>query len=543
MPKTPTALASAIALSLLLSGCSSMDRINQTMKQTDTDYGTATGHLSQIASGSPVQDLTTQWINPVPLNSRTQTQSQLPGCTPTFNRPGEVSLAEVSAFITRTCKIPVVVTPDAQAAMAPGQGKTEKIQGSIPAPDSNGMVPLNAMGRAAPVVRETGGSGNTLRGVHWEGSLAGLLDNVTTRLGLSWRYEQGRISIFYVDTRTFPIMFMDSKTAFSSKVISGTTTSSGTSGSSSGGGLSGDVNTSQTTTMEMSSGLYSDLENTIKAMLTPGVGRLFLAAGMLTVTDTPRVLDAVNTYINDRNTELNRQVVLNVKVYSVEKRRQDQLGIDWNAVFTSGSIGGSLTSAFTDASTSAMTGGLSILDGKFANSKAFVNALAEQANVSLVTQQASTTTNMSAVPVQVGTQQDYASQVNTDSTANVGTSTSITKSTITTGFNMTMLPYIMPKSSQIQLQFSINMSDDPTSRTFTSGESSIELMKTRLKTFNQRVILSSGQTLVLSGFQQVNNTGSKQGVGSASFFGLGGGANGQKDDTMLVILITPTLLR
>ncbi|MFB9087950.1 hypothetical protein ACFFW8_27165 [Erwinia tracheiphila] len=172
-----------------------------------------------------------------------------------------------------------------------------------------------------------------------------------------------------------------------------------------------------------------------------------------------------------------------------------------------------------------------------------MNALAEQANVSLVTQQASTTTNMSAVPVQVGTQQDYASQVNTDSTANVGTSTSITKSTITTGFNMTMLPYIMPNSPKIELQFSINMSDDPTSRTFTSGESSIELMKTRLKTFNQRVILSSGQTLVLSGFQQVNNTSGKQGVGSASFFGLGGGANGQKDDTMLVILITPTLLR
>lgn len=427
--------------------------------------------------------------------------------------------------------------------MTTGQGKTEKIQGSIPVPDASGLVPLNAIGGGAPVTRDAGSMGNTLRGVYWQGSLSGLLDNVTTRLGLSWRYEQGRISIFYVNTKTFPVMFMDSKTAFSSKVVSGTTTSSGTSGGSSGGGMSGDVNTSQTTTMEMTSGLYNDLQNTIKAMLTPGTGRLFLAAGMLTVTDTPRVLDAVGHYIDDRNMELNRQVVLNVKVFSVEKRRQDQLGIDWNAVFTSGSVGGSLTSAFTDASTSAMTGGLSILDGKFANSKAFVNALAEQANVSLVTQQASTTTNMSAVPVQVGTQQDYASQVNTDSTANVGTSTSITKSTITTGFNMTMLPYIMPNSPKIELQFSINMSDDPTSRTFTSGESSIELMKTRLKTFNQRVILSSGQTLVLSGFQQVNNTSGKQGVGSASFFGLGGGANGQKDDTMLVILITPTLLR
>ncbi|MDL4916048.1 MAG: PilN family type IVB pilus formation outer membrane protein [Enterobacterales bacterium endosymbiont of Blomia tropicalis] len=543
MHKTQTALASAIALSLLLSGCSSMNRINQTMAQSDSDYGTAKGHLGQLSSGSPVQDLTSQWINPVPLNSPSQTQAQLPGCALTLTRPGDVSLAEISAFITRTCKLPVVVTPDAQAAMTTGQGKTEKIQGSIPAPDASGLVPLNAIGGGAPVTRDAGSMGNTLRGVYWQGSLSGLLDNVTTRLGLSWRYEQGRISIFYVNTKTFPVMFMDSKTAFSSKVVSGTTTSSGTSGSSSGGGMSGDVNTSQTTTMEMTSGLYNDLQNTIKAMLTPGVGRLFLAAGMLTVTDTPRVLDAVGHYIDDRNMELNRQVVLNVKVFSVEKRRQDQLGIDWNAVFTSGSVGGSLTSAFTDASTSAMTGGLSILDGKFANSKAFVNALAEQANISLVTQQASTTTNMSAVPVQVGTQQDYASQVNTDSTANVGTSTSITKSTITTGFNMTMLPYIMPNSPKIELQFSINMSDDPTSRTFTSGESSIELMKTRLKTFNQRVILSSGQTLVLSGFQQVNNTSGKQGVGSASFFGLGGGANGQKDDTMLVILITPTLLR
>jgi type IVB pilus formation R64 PilN family outer membrane protein len=543
MHKTQTALASAIALSLLLSGCSSMNRINQTMAQSDSDYGTAKGHLGQLSSGSPVQDLTSQWINPVPLNSPSQTQAQLPGCALTLTRPGDVSLAEISAFITRTCKLPVVVTPDAQAAMTTGQGKTEKIQGSIPAPDASGLVPLNAIGGGAPVTRDAGSMGNTLRGVYWQGSLSGLLDNVITRLGLSWRYEQGRISIFYVNTKTFPVMFMDSKTAFSSKVVSGTTTSSGTSGGSSGGGMSGDVNTSQTTTMEMTSGLYNDLQNTIKAMLTPGTGRLFLAAGMLTVTDTPRVLDAVGHYIDDRNMELNRQVVLNVKVFSVEKRRQDQLGIDWNAVFTSGSVGGSLTSAFTDASTSAMTGGLSILDGKFANSKAFVNALAEQANVSLVTQQASTTTNMSAVPVQVGTQQDYASQVNTDSTANVGTSTSITKSTITTGFNMTMLPYIMPNSPKIELQFSINMSDDPTSRTFTSGESSIELMKTRLKTFNQRVILSSGQTLVLSGFQQVNNTSGKQGVGSASFFGLGGGANGQKDDTMLVILITPTLLR
>ncbi|OVZ88334.1 PilN family type IVB pilus formation outer membrane protein [Yersinia kristensenii] len=518
----------------MLSGCSSMDRINQTMKQTDTDYSTATGHINQMASRSPVQDLTTQWINPVPLNSQVQ-QAKLPGCTPIFNRPGEVSLAEVSAFITRTCKISVVITPDAQAVMMPGQGKTERIQGSIPAPDSNGMVPLNAMGAVAPVAREVGRASNTLRGVHWEGSLDGLLDNVTTRLGLSWRYEQGRIAIFYLDTRSFPIDFQDSKTEFTSKSVYGTSSSTG------GNGVSGDGNTSQTTTTEMNTNRYKELETAVKAMLTPETGRLSLSSGMLTVTDTPRVLNSVQRYIEGRNKELTRQVSLSVRVYSVTKKQQDQMGIDWDAVLRTGSLGLSLGNTMSGTSSSAMTGGISILDGRFANSNAFVHALAHQANVSVVTKNDSTTTNMSPVRIQVVTQQDYLSQISTTDTANVGSSTSVEKSTISTGFNMTMLPYIRPGSDQIELQFSISMSDDPDMQAEKVGDVTLKLPKTKMQNFAQNVILQSGQALLLSGYQQANNHASKQGVGSSSFFGLGGGANGEKGDTILVMLITPTL--
>lgn len=35
---------------------------------------------------------------------------------------------------------------------------------------------------------------------------------------------------------------------------------------------------------------------------------------------------------------------------------------------------------------------------------------------------------------------------------------------------MTVLPYLMPASSSMQLQFSVNMSDDPTMRTVPQGE-------------------------------------------------------------------------
>ncbi|CAI1953217.1 MULTISPECIES: PilN family type IVB pilus formation outer membrane protein [Serratia] len=533
----------AATLCLLLSGCAPLERIDKIDNTVSQNEKQADKHLHAIKNGAVVRDLTSQWINPYPLNAQTGGNSLLPPCAVAINRPGSITLAEVSAFISKRCRLPVVVTPDAQAMLAPtGGGKTEQLSGPIPAPDPNGMVALAALGGTPARTTQTVVSSSALRGLFWQGELGGLLDNVTTRLGLSWRYEQGRIAIFYLDTRTFPVMFMDSKASFGSKTVSGTTSSMGATGDSSGGGLSGDSNTSQATEMEIKSSLYEDVTNTIKSMLTPGTGRMNLSAGVLTVTDTPRVLEQIGRYLDDRNNELNRQVVLNVQVYSVEKRTQDQYGIDWNAVFNSGSIGLSLTNAFSGAASDALNGGVSILDGKGAGTKAFIKALSEQANVSVMTEASSMTTNLSAVPIQVALQQDYASNVTTENTANVGSSSSITKSTITTGFNMTVLPFLMPQSPKMQLQFAINMSDDPTMRTFTSEKTSVELMKTRLKTFTQRVIMQSGQTLVLSGYQSLNNTANRQGVGSFRFFGLGGGANGENNKTMLVILITPVIL-
>lgn len=111
-----------------------------------------------------------------------------------------------------------------------GGGKTEKMSGPLPAPDASGMVPLASMGQGSSRPAIVPQSDGALRGVTWNGSLSGLLDNVTTRLGLSWRYEYGHIAIFWLDTRTFAINFMDSDASFESKTVSGTTSTSGASG-------------------------------------------------------------------------------------------------------------------------------------------------------------------------------------------------------------------------------------------------------------------------------------------------------------------------
>ncbi|EBR0232218.1 PilN family type IVB pilus formation outer membrane protein [Morganella morganii] len=533
-----TFLPSIMAI-LVLAGCAGSDRINQNMDTADVNYDAGRRQIEKLKNAKPVlREASQQWVNREPIKVLSSNHAGVPSCAITINRQGSISLNEISQRISSECHIPVFITPDArQSAVSIGSGVTHQIQGDIPPPDINGMLPLASFGKTAPSAQNQNGQ-NSLESLFWEGALSGLLDTVTSRMGLSWKYEHGRIVVFYLDTRSFPVTFMDSKAEFNSKVVSGTTTTSGNGD----GAISGDGNTSTATTMEIKSSLYADLEDAIKSMLTPGLGRMFLSSGMLTVTDSPLVLDTVDSFIKERNKELNRQVVLNVQVLSVEKRNKDQLGIDWKAVFNSGSIGLSLSSGLANAAENSLTGGVSIIDGKLAGSKGFIRALSEQAKVSIMTQQSSTTTNMTALPMQVAEQEDYVSKITTESTANVGTSTSITPATITTGFNMTLLPYIMPNSNDLQLQFSISLSDPPTRRTFTSGENTVELLNTKLKTVNQRVNMRSGQTIVLSGFQQSNQNGSKQGVGQPWFFGLGGGQQGDASDTMLVILITPIIL-
>ncbi|WP_241572877.1 PilN family type IVB pilus formation outer membrane protein [Rosenbergiella nectarea] len=490
-----------------------------------------------------VSDIPSQWVNLTPISNNIEEDEEhdIPDCNVIINHPSSVSINYLISFLSEQCNIPISLTHDAMNAMAADKKAPSSqdynpsaAEGDLPTPNDDNKDYLQEK------------NSDHLDGITWNGNLNDLLNNITGRLGLGWRYLQNRIEIYYLDTRHFPILFMDSKASFYSKILSGTTSSNDSSGSNSNiasndnnqDGSKNDGNTNQSTTMEIKSSLYDDVSKSVKMMLTPEVGRMNLSAGMLTVMDTPSVLAKVNRYINDRNKELNRQVMLNVQVYSVEKQQKDQLGIDWNAVFKD-SLGFSFTNAYTEASAAMMSGGVSILDGKSKGSSAFIKALAQQVNVSMLTQASSMTTNLSAVPIQVALQQDYASNASTENTANVGSSSSISKSTITTGFNMTVLPYLIPNSSRMQIQFSINMSDEPTIRTFKSENTSVELMKTRLKTFNQRVIMSSGQTLVLSGYQSLNNTADHQGVGSSHFFALGGGAEGDENKSMLVILITP----
>ena len=106
---------------------------------------------------------------------------------------------------------------------------------------------------------------------------------------------------------------------------------------------------------------------------------------------------------------------------------------------------------------------------------------------------------------------------------------------------MQVLPSIMEDNALI-LQFSADVSALREIRTITSGESSIEAPEVDTKNFLQRIKMRSGETLVLSGFEQTNGNLRYSGVGNARFPLLGGGMNAERNKESVVVLVTPVII-
>ncbi|HAF1420799.1 TPA: PilN family type IVB pilus formation outer membrane protein [Salmonella enterica] len=541
------------ALSVALAGCSEMDNMSRTIR---ADADIAQQHLdSQKRHQDPLVWTDKQWVNLKPIAQATSSPQKagLPACNITVGSRDGLTLSEISGLITRICGVRVILSPEVMAAGhgAGSAGVTRRISGPLPVPDDSGRIPLDQLG-AAGGGQQTAVAPATLNGLRWQGPLGGLLDNITARTGLSWRTDHGAVVFYLTETRTFQFAFLNTRVNSNASVSSGSTSSMGTSGGSGGGdnSVSGDSSSSQKTTTLQDRDAYEDIRKTMETILTPEKGRYWLSesTGVLTVTDTPQVLETVSHYVDEQNREMNRQVQLSVKVLSVSNTRNEQFGIDWGLVYKSlQQVGATLNNAGGDIA-GATSAGVSILDtatgsaARFSGSSLLIKALSEQGDISVVTSQDSTVTNLTPVPIQMADQTVYVAGSATTTTTDVGATTTLTPGMITTGFNMTLLPLIR-QAGDVQLQVNFNLSDPPGIRSFTSkdGNSYIEMPYTKLRSLSQKVNLRAGQSLVLTGFSQDNTSVRKSGTFTPGNFLFGGGRKGEHGRSTLVIIITPLL--
>jgi type IVB pilus formation R64 PilN family outer membrane protein len=303
----------------------------------------------------------------------------------------------------------------------------------------------------------------------------------------------------------------------------------------------------------MNSDLYDDIKKTVEQMVTPKSGRFWLssATGTLSVTDTPDVLNRIGRYIEYQNKVLSRQVQLNIQIVSVNQTRNEQMGLDWGLVYKSlQNVGASLTGSMANASSSAASAGISILDtasgnaAKFSGSSLLIHALSEQGNVSMALNQTDPTANLTPVAYQLSKSTGMLTSSSSTATANVGVTSTMTTTNVTTGLFMTMLPFIQ-ENGDVQLQFAFSYTSPPDIKSFVSrdGNTRNDTADTSTEGLARKVNLRSGQTLVLTGSEQQNVSADKQGTFTPGNFILGGGQTGSRGRTTLVIMITPVLLR
>ncbi|MBG6717612.1 PilN family type IVB pilus formation outer membrane protein [Ectopseudomonas hydrolytica] len=542
---------------LVAAGGCSITNVNDTMRRAEVASESAEGLAASMRSRQDtparptVRYSETPWVSTRPINLKIDGVPDALNCDITYSPTVDVDIFQVGQEITKWCGIPVRVTPDVTLSGSSGPSISLPAL-SVDQQGGMGLPPLPALPQGGSTQGASSGGRNlVISGLKWKGGPAkGLLDMATVRLGLSWKYSaaENLVTIFYVDTKTFRLYAIPSVTDMTSVVSSGTTSaagvsSSGTSSSGSGGGISGNSGSSQSTGVTINTDITKDIGNSVQSMLTPGVGRMSMSSstGTMTVTDTPEVLARVGDFLNGENSNITKQVLLNVKVLSVTLTDKDDLGIDWNLVYTAvnGKWGVGWKNV-TQADAAAVQGSVSILDtsSQWAGSNLLVKALAQQGRVSTITSPSVTTLNLQPVPVQVARQTSYLASIQTTTTADVGSTTSLTPGTVTSGFNMNLLPYVMP-GKELLLRYSINLSALKQIRQVSSGDNTIEIPEVDNRIFSQMVKLRSGETLVLSGFEQSVDNGSKAGVGSASNWLMGGSLKRDNTKDVIVVLITP----
>lgn len=556
---TPIALA-------LLSSCA-VQRVNESFDRAEFQGRTASQYNKFLQNQQPQQNRDTvvfsnkPWVSTEPLVTRRGLPFSLDRDV-AYRPAGPVSITDVAQLITKETGLQVIVAPDALnpgILSAKSAGTTARgAAQAVPDPDSlAGLLP-NGMAGAMPGSASSFdlglSSGGLISGLNYNGKTSGLLNQATSRLGLSWHFDpelQG-VRITYFDTRTFDVWTFGDELEIESTVKSGllTSTGNGDSGSStSSGGATGESGSNQSTKSTYKTSLMSDIESNVKAMLSmQPPGRLYLSrsTGTLTVSDRPEVLNRISSYLKDTNRSITRQVLFNVKVYEVNFSDSDQTAVNWSAVYKSisGKWGFGLSNTVAGISSEAISASGSILDtssSPWAGSKAVVQALSEQGRVSEVRSPSVTTLNLQPAPIQIGNVQSYVASSSTTTTASVGSSTALTPATITSGFNMMLLPKLLDKENML-LMITLSISSKPIFKDFESNDSKVQTTDYDTKNVAPKVRLRSGETLILTGFDENGDDARKSGVGSPSFFGLGGGRTRSTSHSALVVLVTPIVL-
>ncbi len=417
---------------------------------------------------------------------------------------------------------------------------------------------------------------NATLSLNYNGTVKGALDLLASKTGYTYTVKGSSIYWQAFITRTFDIAFMPGGTDYMMGKASGG--SGGSSSSASGGGAqtqnftSSDASDSEYSNLSGKLSVWDDLQSTITQLLSPD-GKVTVSQSTTTVTvrDRPLNVEIISQFIGNLNSKLAKQVLVKIQVLEINLSSAYNYGINWGAianafhnspfvmnasygtpiniqnVFTqqvpaptpAGAVGAAATQVAPQYPQLGFLG-----NGQTPSYTILVNALSQQGKTSVVSEPRVVCLNNQVSVVRIVQQEGYVASVQNTTVSGGGTTAAnntvtsqVTPGNIITGLTLYILPKIM--NNDIFMQVNADLSTKQALVTFGQAGSQVQLPTISEKHFNQRSVIKSGDTLILSGFRQVGNNANAMQLFSSQAMG-GKGASQVNSET--VVLITPIIL-
>lgn len=526
---------------MLLSGCSATRQAADDYKTTGDIAGKYANAGSNVAPADLFSKSSDFYVDKKPITTIgfDDSAQKLPAMfqqKASMNIQSATPLSEIAARITRISGKIVNIQQDVLDGTAGEIGQMIGNKGGATAGGSaGGGSSSSSSGEKDPLI---------VSDVVFDGNLAGLLDVVTGKLNLAWRWDGQQIQIYRYETKMFRLNAL----AGVAQMTASLNTASSTNGSGGGDGTTASANqtgtSGQNTQIDAVTSIWEDVGAALQASLSPkGTMSMVPSAGTITVKDTANVLRTIESQVSEYNKIYSKQVLLNVQVYQVERSADDDYGVDWSAAWkwANGKYGISVSTSGNTGTGSGTTFKLSGSGGALESATAAVQALSTLGKTSLVTSGSVISLNGQTVPLNVSREVAYLQSSSTTVSGDSGVSSStLTPGLVTEGFAMNFTPRVTD-GNNIIMRYTVDLSSIEKITDFSTpdGSSTIQLPQRLVRNFMQNVSVKSGETLVLTGFQQVGGNDTSSGIGSSWAWFLGGAKKANATNRTIVIIVTP----
>lgn len=380
----------------------------------------------------------------------------------------------------------------------------------------------------------------------WQGPLSNLLDQVADTFDARWTYDGSAITISDGITRTFMLHALAGDLSLGSEMKSET-----------GGDAQAlpTIKYSRQTTLE----IWGEIKEAVDGILGGrGTVSYSPSTGTITVNGPPSSVGRIESYLREQNRLRMRRIAVAVKVLSLQTSDVNSVTFNLSGIierairgkpFELKTVDGGLTAGIlrTLPAVDSVTGftapdiadGATTVTPNADTLTTILEASEEIDKVSVTQSGAIVTLSDIPAPLQIGQVISYLQRVST-TTDEGDVSVSLEPGQITTGLTMNVLPRVIEKD-RVLLSLSIGIKEaQQPFKTFSASGVSIQLPEVNATGFMQNAVLSTGETLILAGFEKNQNGYGHDGPPGGPF--MGGTRSLERSRDVTVLLISAEIL-